>query len=348
MADAVASEPGLLARYDPGGYFCEMLGTPEHPATHTAELRARLNRLDIEELRRRAQDAELELYNFGVTFTVYSQKEAIDRILPFDVNPRVLSPADWRLLARGVVQRVAALNAFLWDVYHEQRILKDGTVPPDLVLGNANYRPEMQGFDVPRGTYVHIDGTDLVRGGDGGFHVLEDNARTPSGVSYVVENRHLMLRTFPDLITETAVRPVSNYGHKLREALGELAPEGVDDPTVVLLSPGTYNSAYFEHIFLAREMGVPLVEGRDLTVDADDRVHMKTIRGPQPVDVIYRRINDDFLDPEVFNPDSLLGVAGLMRASLGWPPRARLRPSPGTARHTSAPCPRGRRSRCPG
>jgi len=306
-------EPGLLTAYDAGRSYCELLGLSGEVSPATQSILERINRMDEASLRDRARDAELELYNSGITFTVYTEKESIDRILPFDVIPRVIAPRDWRTLEYGVRQRVAAINAFLWDVYHDAKILKDGVVPRDLVVSNANYRPEMEGMDVPQGTYVQIDGTDLIRGGEGTFYVLEDNARTPSGVSYVVENRHLMLRTFPDLMEGVPVRPVSNYGQRLREALGETAPAGTDDPVVVLLSPGTYNSAYFEHIFLAREMGVPLVEGRDLVVE-DDRVYMKTIRGPQRVDMIYRRINDDFLDPEVFNPNSMLGVPGLMRA----------------------------------
>jgi uncharacterized circularly permuted ATP-grasp superfamily protein len=305
--------PGLLSSYQVDSHYCELLGLSGDVSAPTQTILERINAMDEPTLRARARDAELELYNFGITFTVYTQKEAIDRILPFDVIPRVIAPTDWDRLERGVTQRVTAINKFLWDVYHDQHILNDGTVPRDLVLSNVNYRPEMQGMDVAHGTYVHINGTDLVRGADGRFYVLEDNARTPSGVSYVVENRHLMLRTFPDLMDELPVRPVSNYGQRLREALGEIAPAGIDDPVVVLLSPGTYNSAYFEHIFLAREMGVPLVEGRDLVVE-DDRVWMKTIRGLQRVDVIYRRINDDFLDPEAFNPNSMLGVSGLMRA----------------------------------
>ncbi len=307
------SDHGLLHDYDPGERFCEMLGSRERPASHTATLRARLDRMPLEELRQRQRDAELELYNFGITFTVYTQKDAIDRILPFDAIPRVLPPDDWDHIERGVQQRVQALNLFLHDIYHERHIVNDGVVPPDVIFSNANYRPEMEGLDLPCGTYVHIDGSDLIRGDDGAFYVLEDNARCPSGVSYMVENRHLVLRTFPDLIDGLAVRAVSNYGQQLREALGETAPAGVDDPTVVLLSPGTYNAAYFEHIFLAREMGVALVEGHDLVV-VDDRVYMKTIRGLQPVHVIYRRINDDFLDPRAFNPESLLGVSGLMQA----------------------------------
>ena len=310
MASTVA---GPLSSYDPDGFFCEMLGGANERADHTIAIRERLNRLDLEELRGRARDAELELYSFGITFTVYTQKDVIDRILPFDVIPRVISAETWATIEKGVTQRVTALNLFLWDIYHEQKILKDGIVPRDLVLGNKNYCSQMQGIDVPFGTYVHINGTDLVRGDDGQFVVLEDNARCPSGVSYVVENRHLMQRSFPDLMSKIGIRSVSNYGQKLHEALVETAPAGVSDPHVVLLSPGTYNSAYFEHIFLAREMGVPLVEGSDLVVQ-DDKVYMKTINGLDPVHVIYRRVNDEFLDPETFNPDSVLGAAGLMRA----------------------------------
>jgi uncharacterized circularly permuted ATP-grasp superfamily protein len=307
------ADADLFAAYDTGGFFCELLAASE-TTLPGGRVRSRLAAMDLERLRQRAADAERELYNFGITFTVYSQKDAIDRILPFDVIPRILTAADWDVIERGVKQRVAALNAFLWDLYHEQKFIKDGIVPADLVLGNPNYRPEMQGLDVPGGTYVHINGTDLVRDGEGGFQVLEDNARTPSGVSYVVENRHLMQRAFPDLMAGVGIKPVSNYGEKLHDALIEIAPKEVPSPQVVLLSPGTYNSAYFEHIFIAREMGVPLVEGRDLVVDSRDRVFMKTIDGLKRVDVIYRRINDDFLDPEVFNKDSMLGTPGLMRA----------------------------------
>ena len=309
------SQPGSgpLSAYDPDGFYCEMLGGNGEPADHTESIRERLSRLDLNELRGRARDAELELFSFGITFTVYTQKDVIDRILPFDVIPRVISAKAWQTIERGVTQRVTALNLFLWDIYHDQKILKDGIVPRDLVLGNKNYCSQMEGIDVPFGTYVHVNGTDLVRGDDGQFVVLEDNARCPSGVSYVVENRHLMQRSFPDLMSNIGIRPVSNYGQKLHEALVDTAPAGVTDPQVVLLSPGTYNSAYFEHIFLAREMGVPLVEGSDLVVE-NDKVYMKTINGLDPVHVIYRRVNDDFLDPDAFDPASALGAAGLMRA----------------------------------
>jgi uncharacterized circularly permuted ATP-grasp superfamily protein len=304
---------GALEGYDQGAYWCEMFGRGGGSDRRCGMVAERLDRVGREVLRGRASDAGLELYNQGITFTVYSDKDAIDRILPFDIIPRILSPEDWRVIEAGVVQRVTAINLFLHDLYHGQKALKDGVIPEDLVLGNAHYRPEMEGVDLPFGTYVVINGTDLVRAGDGRFRVLEDNARTPSGVSYVVENRHLMMRAFADLMQGIGIKSVSDYGARLHAALSELAPRPEGDPQVVLLSPGVFNSAYFEHVFLAREMGVPLVEGRDLVVD-DDRVWMRTVAGPQPVDVIYRRLNDDFLDPEVFEPSSQLGVPGLMRA----------------------------------
>jgi uncharacterized circularly permuted ATP-grasp superfamily protein len=229
----------------------------------------------------------------------------------------VLAADEWRQIERGIIQRVTALNLLLDDVYHEQKILKDGVIPAELILGNANYRPSMRGAAVAHKAYVNICGTDIIRGSDGLFRVLEDNARTPSGVSYVIENRHMMLRAFPDLVDGIGLRPVEDYGSRLVGAMREIAPSsrkgGGADPQIVLLSPGIYNSAYFEHVFLAREMGVPLVEGSDLTVE-DDCVYMRTIAGLHRVDVIYRRVNDDFLDPEAFRPDSMLGVPGVMRA----------------------------------
>ena len=304
---------GLLEDYGSGGFYCELFGTSKRCPPHTQTVRERIDGMSLAEVRRRAQAAERELFNLGVTFTVYTSREQIDRILPFDVIPRVLSAGEWATIEQGVVQRVTALNRFIEDVYHGQRILRDGIVPADLVLGNANFRPQMRGLKVPFGNYVNICGVDIVRGGDGRFYVLEDNARTPSGVSYVVENRHLTQRAFPDLMRNIGVRSVSNYGQRLAGQLAELAAGEGRDPSVVLLSPGVYNSAYFEHVFLAREMGVSLVEGRDLVV-RDDHVFMKTTGGLARVDVIYRRIDDDFLDPEAFNPASMLGVRGLMRA----------------------------------
>ena len=304
---------GPLDGYDPARNYCELKGFAGQRNQRLAALWQRLQAIGLGTLRERASDAERELFTLGITFTVYSDRSAIDRILPFDVIPRVVTATDWRKLDRGLKQRIKTLNLFLWDVYHEQKILKDGIVPAELVLGNSNYRPEMVGYDPPCGTYIHIAGTDIVRDPRGDFYVLEDNARTPSGVSYVVENRHLMQRAFPDLMQGLAIQSVSEYGEQLCDKLIEVAPLGVSDPNIVLLSPGVFNSAYFEHVFLAREMGIPLVEGRDLFVE-DDKVFMKTISGPSPVHVIYRRLNDDFLDPEVFRPESVLGVKGLMRA----------------------------------
>ncbi len=298
----------LLDGYGPQGFYCELSRCPDNRALYE-----RLARLPLGDFRRRSQIAERALYNLGVTFTVYTQESAIDRILPFDAIPRVLSAAEWARIEAGIVQRVTALNLLLDDIYHEQKILRDRVLPADLILGNANYRPAMRGLDLPHKAYVNICGTDIIRDRDGTFRVLEDNARTPSGVSYVIENRHTMLRSFPDLLDDIGVRPVDDYGLRLVGAMREIAPPDAVDPQIVLLSPGVYNSAYFEHVFLAREMGVPLVEGRDLVVE-NDRVYMRTIGGKHRVNVIYRRINDDFLDPEVFRPESMLGVPGLMRA----------------------------------
>lgn len=249
---------GLLADYDPGPFLCEMLGKPGAGLPHNETLLQRIGRLRPKSLQRRAKNIERELFNLGITFTIYSQKDSIDRILPFDVIPRVIAAAEWARLEEGLVQRLTAMNLFLQDVYHDQKILNDGVVPKELVLGNANYRPEMQGVDLRHGTYVHVCGVDIIRDQEGQLRVLEDNGRTPSGVSYVVENRHLMLRAFPDLIEGIGIRAVSNYGHQLRDAMAEIAPATIDDPQIVLLSHGAYNSAHFEHVFLAREIGVPI------------------------------------------------------------------------------------------
>lgn len=300
-----------LAEYHQGDYYCEMFG--RRGLSHTRKIRERLSALDTATLRRRAKDAERELFNLGITFTVYTDRDAIDRILPFDVIPRVLSAKDWETIDTGVKQRVAALNLFLHDIYHDGKIFRDGIVPEALVRLNKHYRPEMEGFSPPKGTYVHICGTDLVRDQQGRFRVLEDNARTPSGVSYVIENRHLMMRAFPDLADGVSIADVDDYGRQLMRTLTSVAPAGVSSPNVAILSPGVYNSAYFEHVFLAREMGGPLVEGQDLFVE-NAKVYMRTTRGSEPVHVIYRRIDDAFLDPEAFRPDSMLGVPGLFEA----------------------------------
>jgi uncharacterized circularly permuted ATP-grasp superfamily protein len=305
---------GLMEGYDRGAFFCELTSQRTSNQAEIATVLQRLGSLDFADLSRRSADAERELFNLGITFTVYSERDSIDRILPFDVIPRIITADEWRVIEAGVIQRVQAINLFLQDVYGGQKILKDGIVPSELVLGNPNYRPEMQGVEVAYGTYAHVCGIDLIRDEAGIFRVLEDNARTPSGVSYVVENRTLMMRAFPDLMADLKIRPVDDYGirlHAAMAAVGAQAAEG--DPQVVLLSPGIYNSAFFEHVFLAREMGVPLVVGADLVVE-DDKVFMRTTGGLERVHTIYRRLNDEFIDPEVFRPDSLLGVPGLMRA----------------------------------
>lgn len=311
MGDIIEGSMGLSG-YDSQGFFCEIVSAANKGMIPQAVLK-RLQGLDAVELMARSDAASRELYNLGITFTVYSDRMMIDRILPFDVLPRVIGADEWVDVERGVTQRVETLNKFIWDIYHDQKCIKDGIIPADLVLGNKNYRPQMEGVSVPGGTYVHVCGIDLVRDGDGIFRVLEDNARTPSGVSYVVENRHMMQRAFPDLVDAFGIRSVDDYGPRLLKAMLDVAPEHVGDPQVCLLSPGAYNSAYFEHIFLAREMGIPLVEGRDLVVE-NDRVYMRTTEGNEEVHCLYRRIDDDFLDPLAFREDSLLGVPGIFDA----------------------------------
>jgi len=306
-----APAPPLLDGYESGGFFCELLDQPDDPGL--GRIIERLNALEPADLKRRAREAGSHLFNLGITFTVYTDRDSIDRVLPFDAIPRVLSGADWARINAGVQQRVAAINAFLADVYNDGKILRDGVVPEDLVRGNKHYLRGMEGFTPPRGVYAHVAGIDLVRDGEGRFRVLEDNARTPSGVSYVIENRHIMMRSFPDLAENVAIADVDQYGARLMRAMREVAPAGVATPNVALLSPGVFNSAYFEHVFLAREMGASLVEGRDLFVERD-RVYVRTTSGAEPVHVIYRRIDDAFLDPRAFRKDSMLGVPGLFEA----------------------------------
>ena len=273
----------------------------------------RLNELGREEFRMRQHLADAMFLQSGVTFSVYSDQQGGERIFPFDTIPRVLAADEWAVLDKGLKQRVATLNAFLNDVYGEQRILKDKIVPRALVEGSPAFLPSLRGIRPPGGVYVHIAGIDLVRGADGQFVVLEDNARVPSGVSYVLENRMVMKKVYPRVFGRSHVAQVEDYPLRLRRALASVAPRSGRRAHVVVLTPGRYNSAYFEHSFLARRMGCELVEGQDLFVD-DDKVFARTTRGPAPVDVIYRRIDDTFLDPEVFNKDSLLGVPGLVRA----------------------------------
>lgn len=288
------------------------------PHTHCSALVERLGRFYLPEFQAKRTSADLAFVNQGITFSVYSDRRGVEKIFPFDLIPRTIPSNEWATLEAGLVQRVKALNLFLHDVYHDQRILREGVIPTELVLGSKGYRKEMIGFTPPGGVYVHICGTDLIRDTNGQLLVLEDNGRTPSGVSYVLENRAVMKKVFPQLFADIRVKRVEDYPHRLRDALASVAPStqaegGSAPPCVVVLSPGQYNSAYFEHSFLARHMGVELVFGQDLFVH-DDVVYLKTTRGPQRVDVIYRRLDDDFLDPETFRPDSLLGVPGLFRA----------------------------------
>jgi uncharacterized circularly permuted ATP-grasp superfamily protein len=290
-----------------------MLAPDGAPREHYRQYGAWLDAQASDRLARRRAEADSLFHRVGITFAVYGEDEGTERLIPFDVVPRILPSADWQRLEAGLRQRVRALNAFLNDVYHGQDILRAGVIPPELILCNAQYRPEMQDIDVPGGIYAHIAGIDVVRAGDGEFHVLEDNLRVPSGVSYMLENRKMMMRLFPELFARHSVAPVEHYPDVLLENLRSVAPVGVADPVVALLTPGAHNSAYFEHAFLAQQMGIELVEGQDLFV-RDDSVYMRTTRGPRRVDVIYRRLDDDFVDPLVFRPDSMLGVPGLLSA----------------------------------
>jgi uncharacterized circularly permuted ATP-grasp superfamily protein len=309
--DRGPADGNWMSEYDTGGFYDEMFERPGIPRPHYARLHAALTGFGPEEFRRRCALADLSLMHQGITFTVYGDQRGVERPWPLDLIPRILPAAEWDLLERGLKQRIHALNLFLHDVYHEGRILADGVIRRDLVVSARGYCAEMREVDLPGQIYCHIVGTDLIRDGHGRFLVLEDNLRSPSGVSYVLQNRQLMTRVLADLFAEIPVRPVHHYTSQLRENLSALSPR--DHPTVALLTPGVYNSAYFEHCFLAQQMGIPLVEGRDLYVDGE-RVYMKTTRGPQRVDVLYRRIDDDFLDPLAFNPASMLGVTGLLNA----------------------------------
>ncbi|HMU99935.1 MAG TPA: circularly permuted type 2 ATP-grasp protein [Rhodocyclaceae bacterium] len=267
----------------------------------------------MERIARKRAEADLAFHRVGITFAVYGEEAGKERLIPFDIIPRIIPAEEWRSLEAGLRQRVKALNCFLNDIYHDREILRAGKIPEEQVLGNAQFRPVMQGVDVPEGIYAHIAGVDVVRAGAGEFYVLEDNLRVPSGVSYMLEDRKMMMRLFPELFAKYKVAPVQHYPDMLLEKLRAVAPKGVSNPTVVVLTPGAYNSAYFEHTFLAQQMGVELVEGRDLFV-SKDQVYMRTTQGTHRVDVIYRRIDDDFLDPLAFRPDSALGVPGLLQA----------------------------------
>ncbi len=317
MADRVVREmrPFLLENdYDIGDFFDEMFAADGSPRSHYRAIDERLREMTRESFEERRRQADISFLYQGVTFTVYNkEEEGIERIFPFDLIPRIIPQREWDYLERGLTQRVTALNLFLHDIYHEQRIIREGVIPAELVFGAKHFRREMVGINPPRGIYAHIVGSDLVRDRDGNYLVLEDNLRSPSGVSYMLENRQAMKRIFPDLFQRYGVSPIEQYPQDLLATLRSVAPHDVPDPTVVLLTPGIYNSAYFEHTYLARQMGIEIVEGRDLVVH-DNHVYTRTTRGLKPVEVIYRRIDDEFIDPLSFNHDSMLGVSGLLNA----------------------------------
>lgn len=304
---------GVFKNYDVGPFYDEMFASDGSVRPHYEQLVNRLEEMDPSEFDRKRVLAEKSYLNQGITFTVYSGDEGTERIMPFDLIPRIIPASEWAHVERGLTQRLHALNLFLRDIYHEQKIVKDGVIPESIIRSAKHFRPELIGFDVPRDIYIHVCGTDLIRGADGQYLVLEDNGRCPSGVSYLLENRQAMKRVFPRLFSRHAVRPVGLYPQELLSALRHVAPHGNVDPTVVVLTPGVYNSAYFEHSFLARAMGIEIVVGQDLVV-GNSRVYMKTTKGLKQVHVIYRRIDDDFLDPKVFRKDSALGVPGIVEA----------------------------------
>ncbi|SPF52893.1 conserved hypothetical protein [Candidatus Sulfopaludibacter sp. SbA4] len=311
---SVESGPMQFSSYDTQSFYDEMFDDAGLPRPHARLLLETVESLSEGHLLRYKHAAERLLLQMGITFNVYGDSAGTERIFPFDLIPRIVPANEWDHIERGLKQRVHALNAFIDDIYHDRKILRDGVIPSEVVLSAVSYRKQCHGLNPPWRVWCHITGTDLVRDRDGRYYVLEDNLRVPSGVSYVLENREVLKTIFPAVFEGLSVRPVNEYPSRLLEMLESIAPGGpAGGPRVVLLTPGIYNSAYFEHSFLAQQMGVPLVEGRDLVVDGG-AVFMRTTKGPQRVDVIYRRIDDDFLDPEAFRPDSLLGVPGLMAA----------------------------------
>jgi uncharacterized circularly permuted ATP-grasp superfamily protein len=308
------SEPmSLLRGYQRDGFFDEMVDGDGASLPHYRKCCELFESLTSNEFEAKRESVDLALMRQGVTFNVYGDARGAERIFPFDLVPRIIPAKEWEHIERGLVQRITALNLFLHDIYHEQKILKDGVIPPHYILSGKHFRREFVNFAVPKDIYIHVCGTDLIRDAKGEYMVLEDNARCPSGVSYVLENRRAMKRTFPNMFESIGVRPVEHYPQELLKMLQHITPGAASDPTVVLLTPGAYNSAYFEHTYLARQMGIAIVEGRDLVV-RDAHVFMRTTKGFQPVHVIYRRIDDDFLDPTVFRRDSMLGVPGLVNA----------------------------------
>ncbi len=303
----------MVQPYELNGAYDEMFSSVDHPRKQYRPLHNLLHNLGPDELRRSKQEADQSFFNQGITFTVYGNDKGTERIFPHDLLPRIITAAEWEKIERGLKQRITALNLFLKDVYHEGKIIADGVVPGSIIYTCKHYRREMRGIKVPRDVYVTVVGTDLIRNPEGNFVVLEDNLRVPSGVSYMLTSRRVMKQIFPSLFQKCRVRPIEHYSQALLSTLRSLAPEGRSEPTVVLLTPGAYNSAYFEHTYLARQMGIELVEGRDLVVH-DNIVYMRTTFGLQRVDVIYRRIDDDYLDPLVFEHGSALGAVGLFNA----------------------------------
>jgi uncharacterized circularly permuted ATP-grasp superfamily protein len=316
-----------FSHYDPEDFFDEMFAKAGAPRAAAHALTHVIDGLPPGEIERRQRSAERALMAMGITFNVYGDDQGTERIFPFDLIPRIVSATEWRKIERGLKQRIRALNLFINDIYHEQQILKDGVIARDVLESAKSLRGPCAGLVPPRGVWCHVTGTDLVRHSDGQVYVLEDNLRCPSGVSYVLQNRNVMKRTFPQVFAASRIRPVDDYPSHLRAMLEYLAPEGIESPRVVVLTPGPYNSAYFEHSFLAQQMGVELVEGRDL-VASDGFVWMRTTKGFERVDVIYRRVDDDFLDPTVFRSDSMLGVPGLMEVYTAG--RVALANAPGT------------------
>ncbi|MFN5960500.1 MAG: circularly permuted type 2 ATP-grasp protein [Verrucomicrobiota bacterium] len=304
----------MLEQYTPGEFYDEMFDEPGTVRSHYRGVADRLTSVSHDEYEKKQAAVEQAFMRRGVTFTVYSDDQGTERIFPFDCVPRIIPADEWSQIEKGLIQRLTALNLFLHDIYHEQKILRERVIPPQYVMSAKHFRREFMHFKVPKNIYVHVCGSDLIRDRDGRYLVLEDNLRCPSGASYMLENRAALRRAFPDLFRAAGVRPVEGYAGQLLKNLQHVSPESTGGhPNVVLLTPGVYNSAYFEHAFLARQMGIPIVEGRDLVV-RDYRVYMRTTAGLVPVDVIYRRIDDDFLDPSVFRSDSLLGVPGLVNA----------------------------------
>ena len=299
--------------YDTGEFFDELIRPNGKPRSGSEILVERISELPDEELRLRQDAIDKALLRMGITFTVYGDESGTEKIFPFDLIPRIVQAFEWHHIEAGLKQRIRALNHFIDDIYHDQHIIKEGIIPRAMLEKAKSFRPQCVGLKPPHRIWCHITGTDLVRDKDGGIYVLEDNLRCPSGVSYVLQNRSVMKRSFPKIFADSKVRPVIDYPSRLYQTLAHLSPHVKPDPTIVVLTTGIYNSAYYEHSFLAQQMGIPLVQGEDLLVQ-DDRVYMRNTEGFQQVDVIYRRIDDDFMDPEAFRADSMLGVPGLMRA----------------------------------